>query len=99
MSYLAKFSYVVALVVLSQNIYAQEVGSKCKVTDPTGTPLNVRKEPAGKILRTIANNRLVVIRDYDDDEKGQPWVLISDAKTGKRIGWVIREFVSCSNRL
>ena len=25
-------------------------GNRCKVTDPTGTPLNVRSEPNGKII-------------------------------------------------
>ena len=79
-------------------VHAQEE-QKCKVTDPTNTPLNVRKAPAGKILKTIKNGKVVVIQGYGEDNKGQPWVLISDANTNKRIGWVIREFVSCSNQI
>ena len=89
---------IIVSALFASTTYAQE-DLRCKVTDPTNTPLNVRKEPAGKILRTVKNGSLVVVRDYDSDHKGQPWVLIYDAKTNKRIGWVIREFVSCSDTL
>lgn len=65
----------------------------CKVTDPTGTPLNVRATPNGKIVSKIKNGTTVSIDDYAFDKKGRPWVYIFD-KTGER-GWVYREFVSC----
>lgn len=94
-----KTSLAGLLACLALGVHAQESEQKCKVTDPTGTLLNVRTEPAGKIIRTIANGRVVVIREYDEDHKGQPWALIYDAKTNKRIGWVIREFVSCAKQL
>ena len=70
-------------------------GDRCKVTDPTGTPLNVRESPNGKIVGTLANGALVAIVESKDAANGKPWVKIVDAKTKKPIGWVFREFVSC----
>ena len=70
-------------------------GDRCKVTDPTGTPLNVRSEPNGKIIGTLKNGTLVSITEYKDDANGKPWVDVADYKTKKVIGWVFREFVSC----
>jgi hypothetical protein len=70
-------------------------GERCKVTDPTGTPLNVRESPNGKIVGTLANGALVAIVESKDAANGKPWVKIVDAKTKKPIGWVFREFVSC----
>lgn len=78
-------------VVLSVSAHAQT----CKVTDPTGTPLNVRATPNGKIIGKLKNNTTVYISEYDYDEKERTWALVFDAKTDKYIGWVFREFISC----
>jgi hypothetical protein len=34
-------------------------GKACRVTDPTGTPLNARLQPNGKIVNRIRNGRTV----------------------------------------
>jgi hypothetical protein len=68
---------------------------QCKTTDPSGTPLNVRATPSGKVLRNIANGKFVSIVEHGSDSKGQQWVLISDRQTNEVMGWVFREFVSC----
>ena len=83
-----------ALLIGSGLALAAE-GERCKVTDPTGTPLNVRESPNGKITGTLANGALVAIVASQDAANGKPWVKIVDAKTKKPIGWVFREFVSC----
>ena len=70
-------------------------GDRCTVTDPTGTPLNVRESPNGKIVGTLADGALVAIVESKDAANGKPWVKIVDAKTKQPIGWVFREFVSC----
>ena len=49
-------------------------GDRCKVTDPTGTPLNGRSEPNDKIIGTLANGTLVSITEYKDDANGNVWV-------------------------
>jgi hypothetical protein len=66
---------------------------RCKVTDPTGTPLNVR-DIHKNITGTIRNGRVVqVLRDGEDDA-GKPWAYIA-TPDGRPIGWVYREFISC----
>jgi hypothetical protein len=67
----------------------------CKVTDPTGTPLNVRTAPGGEILGTIGNGRDVEVLETRDDARGKAWVLIRQPGAGAAMGWVFREFVSC----
>lgn len=70
----------------------------CIVTDPTGTPLNVRATPNGKIVTTLKNGNRVYFLDTANDEKGRPWAKVGiqkDATTIRILGWVIREFVSC----
>lgn len=87
---------VAAMALLTiQGIALAAEGERCKVTDPTGTPLNVRESPNGKITGTLANGSLVGIVEYKDAANGKPWVKIVDHKTKTPIGWVFREFVSC----
>jgi hypothetical protein len=68
---------------------------RCRVTDPTGTPLNIRAIPNGAIIGTMPNGLLVSIRDTARDNRGRPWALVAQFETGRRLGWVFREFVSC----
>lgn len=66
--------------------------SRCKVTDPTGTPLNVRDQEKN-IIGTLRNGVIVHILEEGFDDRGKPWVLITAQKG--RSGWVYREFISC----
>ena len=68
---------------------------RCKVTDPTGTPLNVRESPNGKIIGTLPNGSTVAIVAEKNAANGKPWVKVVDHATRKPIGWVFREFVFC----
>jgi hypothetical protein len=79
---------------LSQAAQAQEV---CRVTDPTGTPLNVRDFPNGKVINTLKNGTVVTIEEMATDERGRPWARIASSDRGNYTiwGWVIREFISC----
>jgi Bacterial SH3 domain len=72
----------------------------CKVTDPTGTPLNVRDRPNGKIINKLKNGRKVDILEISSDSKGRPWAKVGGDYNGqyKVWGWVIREFISCYNQ-
>jgi hypothetical protein len=83
------------VLLVSVSVAAAAEGDRCKVTDPTGTPLNVRESPNGKITGTLANGALAAIVEYKDAANGKPWVKIVDYETKKPIGWVFREFVSC----
>ena len=66
---------------------------RCRVTDPTGTPLNVR-DVNMTITGRIENGRIVIIRSYGKDARGKPWAFI-ETPDGEPIGWVHREFISC----
>ncbi|AWY19471.1 SH3 domain-containing protein [Moraxella bovis] len=86
-----KLAFALILSFASISAHAQT----CKVTDPTGTPLNVRATPNGKIIGKIKNNTTVYVSEYAYDDKGRPWIMVFNAKTSKYIGWVYREFISC----
>lgn len=82
---------LIVTVTLSQSVLASD---RCRVTDPTGTPLNLRDNPNGAVIGSIRNGLIVFIRDGASDGMGRPWVLIS-SPTGTTLGWVFREFISC----
>jgi len=67
---------------------------RCSVTDPTGTPLNIRAAPQGQVIATIENGILVSIIESSTDAKGKSWAHVAD-KNRRPLGWVYREFVTC----
>ena len=75
-------------------IVPASASNRCRVTDPTGTPLNVRQNPNGAIMGNLYNGELVFITGGAPDSPGKPWVYIED-QTGQSLGWVLREFISC----
>jgi hypothetical protein len=84
----------VALLV-SVNLAAAAEGERCKVTDPTGTPLNVRESPNGKVIGTLPNGTLVSVVELKNAANGKQWVNVQHYATKQPIGWIFREFVSC----
>ncbi len=100
-----KKSHLLAVALLAGMVTAAQAET-CRVTDPTGTKLNVRAAPNGLKLGTLRNGTQVSIISGDEDEKSRPWILIRwkgqplDNRILRRNGmqhegWVIREFVSC----
>lgn len=89
--------FVLAWMVISQPVKAARV---CQVTDPTGTPLNVRDRPNGRVVNLLRNGREVYIHETAYDRQGRPWVLVGGYYEGvyRTWGWVFREFVSCYNQ-
>jgi hypothetical protein len=73
----------------------------CQVTDPTGTPLNVRSQPNGPVVNSLRSGREVYIEDIAYDSQGRSWAKVGGYYNGKyRVwGWVFREFISCYDRL
>lgn len=71
------------------------VGFRCYVEDPTGTELNVRSSPGGKIVGTVPNRQIVEIADRSSRE-GKEWVFINDWEENSRpIGWVYSRYIVC----
>ncbi|MGE3248577.1 MAG: SH3 domain-containing protein [Beijerinckiaceae bacterium] len=75
---------------------AQIPRGTCMVSDPTGTPLNVRRSPNGRIVGRVRNGQIVVVRGITRDDRGRPWALLF-SNDGASIGYVFREYVSCRN--
>ncbi len=70
----------------------------CKVSDPTGTPLNVRSKPnGGKVVRKLKNGTKVYVVYETGDEQDRSWSKISLSIKGNApiIGWVLREYLDC----
>lgn len=65
----------------------------CLVADPTGTPLNIRTSPNGKIIGKIANGERIRISDQTT-ENGKEWAYISNTAS-RPMGWVFRKFLAC----
>ena len=74
-----------------------DVAKTCRVTDPTGTPLNARLQPNGKVINRLKNGRNVYVQSSSTDSEGKPWVLVAIKNQGnyKIMGYVLREFVTC----
>jgi hypothetical protein len=75
-----------------------ELQTVCRVADPTGTPLNVRTLPNGKIIGNFANGTDVSILD-STIFKNKQWVFIqgsSHEEVGDITvaGWVFRDFLA-----
>jgi hypothetical protein len=84
-----------ALLVLCAGAWEASAQSRCRVMDPTGTPLNVRTGPNGRIIAKVPNGLLVSIRARQTDARGRSWVWIVRYDYGRDIGWVFREFIAC----
>ncbi|MGE7468625.1 SH3 domain-containing protein [Bosea sp. NPDC003192] len=69
--------------------------NRCAVTDPTGTPLNIRETPNGEIIGRVSNGVGIRVINTSSDERGRAWALISPRGRNHVVGWVYREFVSC----
>lgn len=79
----------IAGLALSGPVLAAE---RCMVSDPTGTPLNVRRFD-GRVIGALHNGESVKILRAGADRKGKPWAYVAYETNGE--GWVYREFISC----
>jgi LCCL domain len=81
---------------LSQNT-TSKIDQTCKVTDPTGTPLNLRDNPSGNIIGQLDNGREIYILEVANDKRNRTWAKVAGYEDGqyKTWGWGIRKFISC----
>lgn len=86
------FGFAAAVLFFAHTAQAQRF---CYVADPTGTPLNIRIEPNGRVVGAIRNGTQVVIDGSQRDERGRLWVFIRNLDSGVGIGWVYRNFINC----
>jgi hypothetical protein len=86
---------ILAVALLAAAVASAAAQQRCRIMDPTGTPLNVREQPGGRVVGQLANGRLVSAAEQVRDANGRLWVFVHDLQSGDPIGWVFREFVSC----
>lgn len=89
-----KKSAFLVVVGLSAVFAGPALADRCKVMDPTGTPLNVRSAPQGRVIGQLPNGAQVQMVETDDDARGKIWARVT-RMDGRPVGWVYREFVSC----
>jgi uncharacterized protein YgiM (DUF1202 family) len=66
----------------------------CTVSDPTGTPLNVRAEPGGEIVGSWTNG--IKVRQMERQmHKGKPWVSVERTADDNAVGWVYDPYLKC----
>lgn len=96
-SFLLSLALLTSLTIVQMPAKAERV---CQVTDPTGTPLNVRDQPNGEVINTLGNGTEVYIEESVYDSQGRSWVKVGSYYNGQYVvwGWVFREFISCYDR-
>jgi Bacterial SH3 domain len=83
-----------ALAVPAQAANTSYMGVSCTVSDPTGTPLNVRARPVnGPILGAFHNGTPVWVTDLFMDGHARLWTYVVPLVAGKR-GWVFRHYLA-----
>ena len=79
-----------ALLLASTTAQAVEVEPyACLVDDPTGTPLNLRTSPEGRIIGALHNGALVTVTDVGLIKKTDPWAYVIPDQGNQ--GWVFRK--------
>jgi hypothetical protein len=67
----------------------------CRVTDPTGTPLNTRSAPGGEVFATLRNGS-VVRAIAQTQHKGKQWVFVEKWSGDNAVGWVFDDYMACA---
>jgi hypothetical protein len=83
---------LMSAILLTVSLDAASASQRCMVTDPTGTPLNVRRFD-GKIIGALHNGEIIRVLWTGADREGKPWAYVAYETNGE--GWVYREFISC----
>lgn len=70
---------------------------RCSVYDPTGTPLNVRSKPGGKIIGSVQNGTRVGLVNAPDSGRWRQIILQADG--AEVTGWVFKNYLTdCSSK-
>ena len=83
--------------LLQEKAPTETAQAHCQVTDPTGTPLNIRSSPSGEITGTVTNGLQVHLVRTEQDTSGRSWSLIEQVGDDRTLGWVYREYIDCAS--
>ena len=86
-----------AMLVIAAALFGAvqaQAANECVIDDPTGTPLNVRNQPNGKILGALNNGVAVFASAMTKDGK---WVYIRPTPPAPgKSGWVYFDHLDCN---
>ncbi len=82
-------------VALLATLATAQQTKTCVVADPTGTPLNVRAAPGGRVVASLANATQVRVLEQTLDAKNRRWLRVSTID-GTSSGWVFADYLKCS---
>lgn len=61
----------------------------CWITDPSGTPLNIRNRPFGELTgEVLQNSRSIKVTQFSWDPRGHPWAAVPG-------GWSSAKYMTC----
>jgi len=92
---MGRFALAVLMILAAASASPADAQSRCKVMDPTGTPLNLRAAPDGKIVGTLSNGALVSVVKEAASASGKQWAYVARYEDDVALGWVFREFIAC----
>lgn len=69
-------------------------GDSCVATDVLGASIAIRDQHK-TVIGAIEDGKPIVVQRYGEDDHGKAWAYVA-RPGGKRLGWVYREFISCS---
>lgn len=69
----------------------------CHVADPTGTPLNIRLQPNGRVAATAHNGELIQVFSGEEkvDDKGRVWYHVALRTSAAPDGYAFAAFIHC----
>ena len=83
---------VIPVLLLSTGGPARGIEIACTVADPTGTPLNIRDAPNGRVVMTLSNGTRVK-RTGERNLGGKRWSLV--ANEAGALGWAFSAYLEC----
>ncbi|MGD9656926.1 MAG: peptide-binding protein [Methylocystis sp.] len=69
-------------------------GDHCIATDVLGASIPIRDQHK-TVIDAIEDGKAIVVQRYGEDDNGKSWAYVA-SPGGKRLGWLYREFISCS---
>lgn len=88
---LSRLAAIPALLLLTGGP-ARGTDIACTIADPTGTPLNIRDAPNGRVVMTLSNGTRVK-RAGERNLGGKRWSLV--ANEAGALGWAFSAYLDC----
>jgi hypothetical protein len=91
------FASGIAIAAILAALTLPAAASDCRVADPTGTPLNIRDKPNGRIVATARTGDLIQVYDNEDqfDNEGRRWYHVGLSTSAAPDGYAFARYIRC----